>query len=211
MGVVWLDLIDSSRITHQLSPVSNSNVEFKILIGALKYVTPPYYSKHSIFTWLYMTCLEGDFEVSAQGPYFCPLCPHFQVIVQPWQLPTNSENLMPKKVPTCLHLNEWCGVVRQRNVAPLNERMPAMCGCAQAFGAGMCWNAGSGSFPPTAFPGVTGKGKQQNHETEMDRPWIKKKKKKRVCGCRWKTPSSLIRKSLSRHEVTHIGTCCQDM
>lgn len=82
---------------------------------------------------------------------------------------------MPKKVPTCLHLNERCGVERQRNAAPLNEGMPTMCGCAQAFGAGMCWNAGSGLFPPAAFPGVTGKGKQQNHETEMDRSRIKKR------------------------------------
>lgn len=28
---------------------------------------------------------------------------------------------------------------------------------------------------PTAFPGVTGKGKQQNHGTEMDRPRLKKR------------------------------------
>lgn len=64
---------------------------------------------------------------------------------------------------------EWYAVERQRTAAPLSERMPTMCGCAQAFGAGMCWKVGSVAAPATAFPGVTGKGKQQNHGTEMDR------------------------------------------
>lgn len=41
--------------------------------------------------------------ISAHGPYFCPACSHFQVITQPCKSATNCENLMPTKVPTCLH------------------------------------------------------------------------------------------------------------
>lgn len=100
-----------------------------------------------------------------------------QVAVQQRKSPRNCENLMSKKVPTRLHSDEACGLERQRTAAPLNERMPTMCGCAQAFGAGMCWKAGSVFFPPTAFPGVTWKGKQQKHRTEMDRPHEKEEKK----------------------------------
>lgn len=84
--------------------------------------------------------------------YFCARYPHSQVIFQPYNSPTVCENIIPKYLHTCLHINEWCCVGRQRTAAPLNERMPTMCGCAQAFGAGMCWEAGSVFFPLDSFP-----------------------------------------------------------
>lgn len=84
--------------------------------------------------------------------YFCARYPHSQVIFQPYNSTTVCENIIPKYLHTCLHINEWCCVGRQRTAAPLNERMPTMCGCAQAFGAGMCWEAGSVFFPLDSFP-----------------------------------------------------------
>lgn len=141
--------------------------------------------------------------------YFCARYPHSQVIFQPYNSTTVCENIIPKYLHTCLHINEWCCVGRQRTAAPLNERMPTMCGCAQAFGAGMCWEAGSVFFSPsTAFPGVTGKGKQPNHRAETNRPKIKKK----ACGCRWQTPGVWSESPfLDMRSPVHIATCCQDM
>lgn len=101
---------------------------------------------------------------------------------------------------------EWYAVERQRTAAPLSERMPTMCGCAQAFGAGMCWKVGSVWNPPPpcrprhSFP-------RCYWERKTTKP--RNRDGQKAWGCRWETPSSLIRKPLSRHEVTH--RCCQDM
>lgn len=100
--------------------------------------------------------------------YFCARYPHSQVIFQPYNSPTVCENIIPKYLHTCLHINEWCCVGRQRTAAPLNERMPTMCGCAQAFGAGMCWEAGSVFFPPRQLSQVL-QGKENNQTTEQRR------------------------------------------
>lgn len=43
-----------------------------------------------------------------------------------------------------------CGETK-KTAAPLNQRMPAICGCAQAFRAGMCWNVLAALDFPCSF------------------------------------------------------------